>query len=235
MDLTHATPEVGDVTRKQQLATDGHFGHARSLTQSINYTSTHEHQPFRRLHGWGSTKKHLKQNKDVRCLPEDRQYHKKHWDHDATRTYMHTTGWFSHHLDALMGVSFEDMEGLSVRQQREMIKRRAFEMNRLKTMKYKFGNSAVERVTLNNRINPFEQMEASEQQRASAGNDQWLSHKTSVERPEQPVVSESMQVVSADRKYDVNQRSLEVRTRPGLTLPQNISKQITPAAARQPG
>lgn len=107
----------------------------------------------------------------MRCLPEDRQYHKKFWDHDATRTYMHTTGWFSCHLDALMGVSFDDMEGLSVRQQRDMIKRRAFEMNRLKTMKFKYGGQGIEKVALNGRINPFE--EGSQEQRASHVYDQW--------------------------------------------------------------
>ena len=42
---------------------------------------------------------------------------------------MRTTGWQSDHLDALMGVGFEDLEGLSVRQQRDIIKKRAVEMN----------------------------------------------------------------------------------------------------------
>lgn len=70
---------------------------------------------------------------------------------------MHTTGFFSCHLDALMGISFEDMEGLSVRQQREMIKRRAYEMNRLKTMKYKFASRGADKVSRQNRMNPFEE------------------------------------------------------------------------------
>ena len=70
---------------------------------------------------------------------------------------MKTTGFFSHHLDALMGVSFEDMDGLSVRQQREMIKRRAYEMNRLKTMKYKFAGRGADKASQKNRMNPFEE------------------------------------------------------------------------------
>ena len=37
-----------------------------------------------------------------------------------------------------MGISFDDLEGLSVRQKRDIIKKRAVEMNRLKALKYKY-------------------------------------------------------------------------------------------------
>ena len=133
------------------------MGHGRNLTQSVNYASTHEHQPYRRESGWGSGKSALQQAPDVRALPEDKQYHKKFWDHDATRLHMHTTGWHSTHLDALMGVSFDDMEGLSVRQQRDVIKRRAYEMHRLKQMKFKYTKASATKIFLNARINPYDE------------------------------------------------------------------------------
>ena len=57
----------------------------------------------------------------VRALPVDQQYHKKYWDYEPGKFNLRTTGWHSNHLDALMGVSFEDLEGLSVRQQRQII------------------------------------------------------------------------------------------------------------------
>jgi hypothetical protein len=36
-----------------------------------------------------------------------------------------------------MGISFDDLEGLSVRQQREIVKRRAVELNKFKNLKFK--------------------------------------------------------------------------------------------------
>ena len=50
---------------------------------------------------------------------------------------MKMTGWFSSHLDEQMGLSFDDLEGLSIRQQREIVKRRAIEINKIKQMKFK--------------------------------------------------------------------------------------------------
>ena len=102
--------DLGDMTRKHQLAMNGHMGHGRNLSQSIHITEEKE-----RLPGWGSKLVSLQQPKDVRCLPVDQQYHKKFWDHEATQIHMKTTGWFSSHLDEHMGISFEDLEGLSIR------------------------------------------------------------------------------------------------------------------------
>ena len=66
---------------------------------------------------------------------------------------MRTTGWFSNHLDALMGVGFEDLEGLSVREKREIIKKRATDMNNIKTMKFKYHNRGQGAVMLAERLN----------------------------------------------------------------------------------
>ena len=53
------------------------------------------------------------------------QPHKIYWDHDKTRLHMYTTGFQSSYVDEKIGVSFDDLEGLSIRQQREIVKQRA--------------------------------------------------------------------------------------------------------------
>ena len=70
----------------------------------------------------------------------DQQYHKRFWDYDHLTYQLKTTGWFSEHVDKQMGLSFEDLEGLSIRQQREIVKKRAVELNKKKNMKFKHHN-----------------------------------------------------------------------------------------------
>ena len=43
---------------------------------------------------------------------------------------------FSSHLDKKMGMSFDDLEGVSIRKQREIITNRAKEINRINNLKY---------------------------------------------------------------------------------------------------
>lgn len=53
---------------------------------------------------------------------------------------------FSSHLDQKIGISFDDLEGVSVRKQREIITNRAKEINRLNNLKYKInyrGNTSL--------------------------------------------------------------------------------------------
>jgi hypothetical protein len=59
-----------------------------------------------------------------------KQLHKKFWDHEATQFNIHSIDQHSAHLDSKMGVGFDDLEGLSVRQQRQIIKNRCIEMNK---------------------------------------------------------------------------------------------------------
>lgn len=44
---------------------------------------------------------------------------------------MYTTGFQSSYVDEKLGVSFDDLEGLSIRQQREIVKQRAAQMHKL--------------------------------------------------------------------------------------------------------
>lgn len=48
--LTHST-DIDNMTRKHQLAMNGHVGHGRNLTQSINFTE--ELNGFSYQPGWG--------------------------------------------------------------------------------------------------------------------------------------------------------------------------------------
>jgi hypothetical protein len=50
---------------------------------------------------------------------------------------MATTGFNSEHLDKMMGLAFEDLDHLSMRDQRIEFKKRATEMRRLNDLKFK--------------------------------------------------------------------------------------------------
>lgn len=64
--------------------------------------------------------------------------HKIFWDHDKLRYHMYTTGKFSSHLDAQLGFNFDDLEHLSIRQQRQVIKQRAKQMIKNQRLKFRF-------------------------------------------------------------------------------------------------
>jgi len=51
-----------------------------------------------------------------------------------------------------MGISFDDLEGLSIRQQREIIKKRAVEINKQKNMKFKHHNRGQGAIMLQERL-----------------------------------------------------------------------------------
>ena len=56
---------------------------------------------------------------------------------------MYTTGFQSSYVDEKLGVSFDDLEGLSIRQQREIVKQRAAQMHKLQRLKYKYHNQTA--------------------------------------------------------------------------------------------
>ena len=56
---------------------------------------------------------------------------------------MNTTGLFSSHVDAQLGVGFDDLEGLSIREQREIITFKAHEMHRAKRLKNRFQHKTI--------------------------------------------------------------------------------------------
>jgi len=66
---------------------------------------------------------------EIKCLPAKDCIHKNFWEHDKTRLHMHTTGMHAIHLDAKLDMNFMDLEGLPIRQQREIIKQKAREAN----------------------------------------------------------------------------------------------------------
>tara|TARA_B110001450_G_scaffold165193_1_gene154030 strand:+ start:354 stop:533 length:180 start_codon:yes stop_codon:yes gene_type:complete len=56
---------------------------------------------------------------------------------------MGTTGLFASHVDAQLGVGFDDLEGLSIREQREIITFKAHEMHRAKRLKNRFQHKTI--------------------------------------------------------------------------------------------
>ena len=118
--LRHLTqePDLSKLTRKHNIAMNGHVGHGRNLTQSINFLSSGQYQPDTFALGWGLDKEELKQGPElqrVRALPVEQQTHKKYWDHEVGEYNLKTSGWFAAHVDEQLGIRFEDLEGLSVR------------------------------------------------------------------------------------------------------------------------
>lgn len=53
---------------------------------------------------------------------------------------MKTTGGFSSHLDTKMGFGFDHLEGISIREQREIITHKAKEMNKASRLKHKYDH-----------------------------------------------------------------------------------------------
>lgn len=103
----------------------------REAQQSFKFKSKKQ-SPLRAEHystefgnkeiGWGISNPNLAQPfHKVKCLPAKDMPHKIYWDHDKTRFYMYTTGFFSSHVDAKMDLSFDEMEGLSIREQKLLI------------------------------------------------------------------------------------------------------------------
>ena len=125
---------------------NGQVGHGRNLTQQTNFTNQGLFQPNAILPGWGTNIKNLYQPNKVHALPEKQQYHKKFWDFEPGKIYLKTSGFFSSHLDRKMGMCFDDLEGVSVRQQREIITNRAKEINKLNNLEYQLnykGNASI--------------------------------------------------------------------------------------------
>ena len=54
---------------------------------------------------------------------------------------MHTTGFFAAHLDKKLGFSPADLDGMSIRQQREVITQRARQMHKIQRLKIKHHNN----------------------------------------------------------------------------------------------
>ena len=88
--------------------------------------------------GWGTDKSSLRQVIDVKCLALEDQPFKTSWDHEKTRLQMYTTGFPAGYVDNQLGLTFEDIENLPVRKQREIVKERAGQMHKMNRLKYKF-------------------------------------------------------------------------------------------------
>ena len=62
---------------------------------------------------------------------------------------MHTTGFFSSYLDKKFGFSFEDLDNMSIRQQREIIIQRAKQLMKEARLKNRFDHKTGNVVNIN--------------------------------------------------------------------------------------
>lgn len=106
--------EVSKINRQQTIATDGVFCHGRNLTQSTNFLQENE-SPVTFVHGWNVAHPDLKPTHKINALPEEKCQFKKYWDYEPGKYNLKTSGFFSKYIDDKMGISFDDLEGLSVR------------------------------------------------------------------------------------------------------------------------
>lgn len=85
--------------------------------------------------GWGVQNSRLDQNVWRRLLPE--MPHKKAFDFNGLKylPQMDTTGKFALHLDHQLGIPYEALDDLSVREQRVIVKKRIAEMREIENFK----------------------------------------------------------------------------------------------------
>ena len=87
---------------------------SRTTLDAVTYPRVDQEKKRRDI-GWGTDNSNLSQKRDVRCLPLKDQFHKTYWDEDKTRLHMYTNGFHATHTDKKLGINFEEMEGLSIR------------------------------------------------------------------------------------------------------------------------
>jgi hypothetical protein len=69
--------------------------------------------------GWGTDVKVLCLKNESRAIPD--MPHKRWWDHEKSHFFTKTTGYHGNQLDSIIGFTIEDLEGLSIRRQRDII------------------------------------------------------------------------------------------------------------------
>jgi hypothetical protein len=62
----------------------------------------------------------------------------KYWDHEKTQYHLRMSGEHRHHLDKKLGVSLDEIEGMSIRQKKDIIKSRAKIIQQIKNNRYRF-------------------------------------------------------------------------------------------------
>lgn len=72
-----------------------------------------------------------------RQLPQNME-NIKYWDHEKSQYHLKMSGDFRHHLDNKLGVSLDEIEGMSIRQKKDIIKTRAKIIQQIKNNRYKF-------------------------------------------------------------------------------------------------
>ena len=104
------------------------IGNPSRRGNSLTVTEVKDPRSALGTYGWGVSNKKLDQGVRRRLLPD--MPHKKVYDFDGLKylPHMDTTGKFASHLDAQLGLPYEMLEDLSVREQRVIIKKRMVEI-----------------------------------------------------------------------------------------------------------
>lgn len=82
--------------------------------------------------GWGSLNPDLRHKQQIRAL--DTLPHVRWWDQEKSQQFTKLPGQHGTQIDRDFGFSFDDLEGISLRQQREIIKNRVKELQTQKRM-----------------------------------------------------------------------------------------------------
>lgn len=100
------------------------IGNASRRGNSIAIGDSQDHRKALGTIGWGVTNPNLDQGVWRRLLPD--VSHKKAFDADGLRNLpqLDSTGFFAQHVDVHLGIPFEALDDLSVREQRIIVKRR---------------------------------------------------------------------------------------------------------------
>ena len=111
------------------------IGNASRKGNSVTVTDVKDNRTALGTIGWGSANPNLEQGIWRRLLPD--MPHKKVYDFGGLKhlPHMDTTGKFALHLDNQLGIPYELLDDLSVREQRVIVKSRIQELRQIENYK----------------------------------------------------------------------------------------------------
>ena len=94
--------------------------------------------------GWGTSNRKILDicQNQIQALPVEQCEHKNFWEEDKKRLHMYTTGMHATHVDDRMGINMENLEGMSIRHQRQIILQKAPDYNKHYRMRNKYKHRA---------------------------------------------------------------------------------------------
>jgi len=93
----------------------------RNHAHKVNFANLKNNEQSKDV-GWGASNGSLVLRQDVRALPDMK--HIRWWDNEKAQQFIRLTGQHAWQQDKAFGISLEDLDGISIRQQKEIIKNR---------------------------------------------------------------------------------------------------------------